>query len=69
MPAPRVVKAAPPPRISAADAEVLLQLGLHAGEDVRFRKGDSGRWISGRIAGVNPDGSITLHDVPQGAAR
>ena len=77
MPAPRSIKPSskapskqsPQPRISAADVEVLFQLGLHAGEEVRFRKGESGRWISGRIAGVNPDGSITLHDVPQGAAR
>ena len=51
------------------DPVLLLQLGLHAGEPVRFRKGDSGRWISGRIAGINSDGSITLHDIPQGAAR
>ena len=71
MPAPRSikVKASAMPRISAADKEVLADLGLHAGEEVRFRKGDAGRWITGRIAGVNADGSITLHDVPQGAAR
>ena len=48
---------------------MLEQLGLRAGEAVRFRKGDAGRWVAGRIAGVNADGSITLHDVPQGAAR
>lgn len=48
---------------------MLEHLGLRAGEAVRFRKGDAGRWIAGRIAGVNADGSITLHDVPQGAAR
>ena len=48
---------------------MLEHLGLRAGEAVRFRKGDTGRWIAGRIAGVNADGSITLHDVPQGAAR
>jgi len=51
------------------DIVLLEQVGLRAGEPVRFRKGDAGRWISGRIAGVNADGSITLHDVPQGAAR
>ena len=67
---PRPAPKAPAPlRISAADAELLARVGLHPGDDVRFRKGDSGRWISGRIAGVNADGSITLHDVPQGAAR
>ena len=47
----------------------LERVGLRAGEPVRFRKGEAGRWISGRISGVNADGSITLHDVPQGAAR
>ena len=52
-----------------SDTVQLEQVGLRAGEPVRFRKGDTGRWISGRIAGVNADGSITLHDVPQGAAR
>jgi hypothetical protein len=52
-----------------SDVVLLSQVGLRAGEPVRFRKGDAGRWISGRIAGVNADGSITLHDVPQGAAR
>ncbi|HEY4331976.1 MAG TPA: hypothetical protein VGM78_05385 [Ilumatobacteraceae bacterium] len=48
---------------------ILEQIGLRCGEPVRFRRGETGRWIEGRIAGVSPDGSITLHDVPQGAAR
>ncbi len=48
---------------------LLEQVGLRAGEVVRFRRGATGRWVQGRIAGLNPDGSITLHDVPQGAAR
>jgi hypothetical protein len=48
---------------------VLEQIGLRAGEPVRFRKGHTGRWIAGRISGISADGSITLHDVPQGAAR
>ena len=52
-----------------SDTVLLEQVGLRAGEAVRFRRGDAGRWVQGRIAGVNPDGSITLHDVPQGAAR
>ena len=47
---------------------MLEQIGLTAGEAVRFRRGDTGRWIQGRIARVNPDGSITLHDV-DGSAR
>ena len=50
------------------DAIVLEQIGLTAGEAVRFRRGDTGRWILGRVARVNPDGSITLHDL-DGAAR
>lgn len=53
----------------SADRTLLQQVGLRAGEPVRFRKGETGRWIAGRIAGVSVDGSITLHDVPQGAAR
>ena len=55
--------------MAAADTLLLEQVGLRAGEAVRFRRSDAGRWISGRIAGVNADGSITLFDVPQGAAR
>lgn len=54
---------------TATDRASLEQIGLRVGEPVRFRKGDTGRWIAGRIAGVSSDGSITLHDVPQGAAR
>lgn len=50
------------------DALVLEQIGLKAGESVRFRRGDTGRWIQGHVARVNTDGSITLHDV-DGAAR
>jgi hypothetical protein len=51
------------------DSVLLEQVGLRAGEVVRFRRGDAGRWMQGRIAGVNADGSITLHDEHQGAAR
>jgi hypothetical protein len=50
------------------DALVLEQIGLTAGEPVRFRRGDTGRWVQGRVARVNADGSITLHDT-DGAAR
>ena len=52
-----------------ADAVILERIGLAAGEPVRFRRGDSGRWITGRISGVNIDGSIVLLDVPIGASR
>ena len=46
----------------------LDRLGLRHGESVRFRRNERGRWVTGRVAGVAADGSITLHD-PDGAAR
>lgn len=49
-------------------AEVLHRLGLVAGEEVRFRRADRGRWQTGHIACVERDGSITVHD-SHGAAR
>jgi hypothetical protein len=50
------------------DPALLHRLGLRAGEAIRFRRGDHGRWIVGRVAGMAADGSITLHD-PDGSAR
>ncbi|MGH9132897.1 MAG: hypothetical protein ACRDZZ_03110 [Ilumatobacteraceae bacterium] len=50
------------------DPTLLHRLGLRAGESIRFRRGDRGRWIVGRVAGIAADGSITLHD-PDGSAR
>jgi hypothetical protein len=50
------------------DPELLNRLGLRAGEAIRFRRGDRGRWIVGHVAGIASDGSITLHD-PDGSAR
>jgi hypothetical protein len=50
------------------DPELLNRLGLRAGEAIRFRRGDRGRWIVGHVAGIAADGSITLHD-PDGSAR
>jgi hypothetical protein len=47
---------------------VLEKIGLKAGEPVRFRRGETGRWVHGRVSRVNADGSITLHDI-DGAAR
>ena len=47
---------------------MLDRLGLRAGEAIRFRRGERGRWIVGRVAGIAADGSITLHD-PDGSAR
>jgi hypothetical protein len=52
-----------------ADSGMLERVGLKAGEAVRFRRGGAGRWVEGRIAGINVDGSITLHEIPLGAAR
>lgn len=46
----------------------LKAVGLHLGESIRFRRHEGGRWIIGKVARVEPDGSITLHD-PDGAAR
>jgi hypothetical protein len=46
----------------------LARLGLRMGEPIRFRRGDKGRWIVGRVAGVAADGSVTLRD-PDGSAR
>ncbi len=46
----------------------LLSIGLRPGEPIRFRRNDAGRWIVGKVARVEPDGSVTLHD-PDGAAR
>jgi hypothetical protein len=50
------------------DPAILERLGLRAGEPVRFRKGGTGRWVVGKVAGISPDGCVTLHD-PNGAAR
>ena len=50
------------------DSDVLAHLRLTAGEPVRFRKLDSGRWLPGKMSGVAADGSITIHDT-NGAAR
>ncbi len=46
----------------------LNAVGLRLGEQIRFRRNDAGRWIVGKVARVESDGSITLHD-PDGAAR
>jgi hypothetical protein len=46
----------------------LRAVGLRLGEPIRFRRNDAGRWIVGKVARVEPDGSITLHD-PDGGAR
>ena len=45
-----------------------IAVGLRLAEPIRFRRHDVGRWVEGKVARVEPDGSITLHD-PDGAAR
>ena len=50
------------------DAATLNKFGLKTGEPVRFRKGDAGRWYSGKMSGVAVDGSITVFDA-NGNAR
>lgn len=46
----------------------LTAVGLRLGEPVRFRRNDAGRWVIGKIARMEADGSVTFHD-PQGASR
>ncbi len=46
----------------------LNAVGLRLGEPIRFRRNDAGRWIEGKVARMEIDGSITLHD-PDGASR
>jgi hypothetical protein len=46
----------------------LRAVGLRLGEPIRFRRHDGKRWLVGRVARIEPDGSITFHD-PDGAAR
>lgn len=50
-----------------ADAP-LTELGLRAGEAVRFRRPDRARWQLGRVAGREADGSVRITDA-DGAAR
>lgn len=46
----------------------LARLGLRPGEPIRFRRNNKGRWIVGKVAGIETDGSVTLRD-PDGSAR
>lgn len=47
---------------------VLSAIGLHPGEDVRFRRAGAKRPEIGRVVRVEADGSITFFDA-DGAAR
>ena len=44
------------------------ELGLRAGDVVRWRPRDGARWVQGTVAGRERDGSISVHD-SQGRAR
>src|SRR5437868_5227554 len=59
---PRAVSA-----MSATDS-ALLAIGLRAGELVRFRRKDGGRWHEATVIGVERDGSVGVRD-ESGASR
>ncbi|CAA9268830.1 MAG: hypothetical protein AVDCRST_MAG76-3258 [uncultured Acidimicrobiales bacterium] len=46
----------------------LAAFGLRAGEAVRFRRANRGRWHPGRLERIERDGSIGVRD-ERGAAR
>lgn len=46
----------------------LHAIGLRFGEPIRFRRNGAGRWHVGKVARIEADGSVTLHD-GDGAAR
>ena len=46
----------------------LARLGLRIGEPIRFRRSNRGRWVVGKVSGIEADGSIALRD-PDGSAR
>ena len=49
-------------------AAALHRLGLRPAEPIRFRRHDKGRYIVGKVEGIEVDGSIALRD-PDGSAR
>lgn len=49
-------------------ADPLLAIGLRAGDRVRWRRRDGGRWREGTVTGRERDGSIGVRD-EKGAAR
>ncbi len=46
----------------------LARLGLRSAEAIRFKRNDKGRYIVGKVEGIEVDGSIALRD-PDGSAR
>jgi hypothetical protein len=49
-------------------AAALERFGLRPAEPIRFRRNDKGRYVVGKVEGIEVDGSITLRD-PDGSAR
>lgn len=49
-------------------AAALERLGLRASEPIRFKRGGKGRYVIGKVEGVEHDGAVTLRD-PDGSAR
>jgi len=49
-------------------ASALARLGLRPGEAIRFKRNDRGRYIVGKVEGIETDGSVMLRD-PDGSAR
>ncbi len=49
-------------------SDALLDLGLRAGEPVRYRRRPDRRWQEGTVVGVERDGSLAIRD-RRGAAR
>ncbi|MGA0263888.1 MAG: hypothetical protein ACO3MH_09885, partial [Ilumatobacteraceae bacterium] len=49
------------PRATPEQSEILRRIGLRAGEEVRFRRADRGRWQEGHISWVERDGSEPPH--------
>ena len=45
----------------------LLDLGLHRGDTVRYRRRDDQRWKDATVARIEADGSVGLRD-PDGAS-
>ncbi len=49
-------------------AAALERLGLRPAEPIRFKRGGRGRYVIGKVEGVEHDGAVTLRD-PDGSAR
>lgn len=60
--------ATPDPAAAALTDSGLLEVGLRAGDRVRYRRKEGGAWQEGRVERREKDGSIGLRDA-RGAAR